>query len=170
MANAAAAGAAAWAMTGSTDKIAAGLAGCPTEEMRTEVGHTPQGVTVVNDAYNAAPRSVGAVLEMLAELPGRKIFVFGDMLELGPAAEEEHRRIGRLCVEKGIYWLIGLGRWGAVAAEEAAAGGLRADVADNAEAAVALIRPELDPSDVVLVKASRAIGLERVVEGLRADV
>ena len=170
VANAAAAAAAAWAVTGSTAGIAAGLASCPTEEMRTEISHTAQGATVINDAYNAAPRSVVAALEMLAQLPGRKIFVFGDMLELGPAAEEEHRRIGRLCVEQRIYWLVGVGRWGALAVEEAAAGGLRADVAESAEAAVALIRPELSPSDVVLVKASRAIGLERVVEGLMADV
>lgn len=168
--NAAAAAAAVWAVTGSTDKMAAGLVSCPTEEMRTEVGHTPQGATVINDAYNAAPRSVVAVLEMLAQLPGRKIFVFGDMLELGPAAEEEHRRIGRLCVEQDIYWLIGVGRWATLAVEEAAAGGLRADVAENAEEAVALIRPELIASDVVLVKASRALALERVVEGLMTDV
>ena len=170
VANAAAAAAAAWAVTGSTDKIAAGLAGCPTEEMRTEVGHTSQGATVINDAYNAAPRSVVAVLEMLVQLPGRKVFVFGDMLELGSAAEEEHRRIGRLCIEQDIYWLVGVGRWAALAVEEAAAGGVRADVAENAEQAVALIRPELIPSDVVLVKASRALALERVVEGLMTDV
>ncbi len=167
--NAAAAAAAAWVASGSTDDIAAGLAICPTEEMRTEVSRTAQGATVVNDAYNAAPRSVVAALEMLAQLPGRKIFVFGDMLELGPTAEEEHRRIGRLCVEQSLYWLIGVGRWGAVAAEEAASGGLRADVAENAEEVVALIRSELIPSDVVLVKASRAIGLERVVKGLMTD-
>ncbi len=169
VANAAAAAAAAWAVTGSTDSIAAGLDSCPTEEMRTEVHCTAQGATVVNDAYNAAPRSVVAALEMLAQLPGRKIFVFGDMLELGPAAEEEHRRIGRLCVEQDIYWLVGLGRWGAIAAEEAAAGGLRAEVAESAEEAVALIRPELSATDVVLVKASRAMALERVVEGLMTD-
>ena len=167
--NAAAAAAAAWAVTGSTAKIAAGLAGCPTGEMRTEVHCTAQGVTVINDAYNAAPRSVVAALNMLSEVEGRKIFVFGDMLELGEATEEEHRRVGRLCVEEGIYWLIGLGRWGAVAAKEAAAGGLRADVAESVEDAVVLIRPELIPSDVVLVKASRAMALERVVEGLMAD-
>jgi len=167
--NAAAAAAAAWVVTGSTDEIAAGLADCPTEEMRTEVGHTAQGATVINDAYNAAPRSVVAALEMLAQLSGRKIFVFGDMLELGEDAEQEHRRIGRLCVEKGIYWLVGLGRWGALAVEEAAAGGLRADVAESAEDAAALIHSELTASDVVLVKASRALALERVVEGLIAD-
>jgi len=170
VANAAAAAAAAWAVTGSTDKIAAGLARCQTEAMRTEVSRTAQGATIINDAYNAAPRSVAAALEMVAQIAGRKIFVFGDMLELGPTAEEEHRRIGRLCVEQGLYWLIGIGRWAALAVEEAAAGGLRADVAETAEEAVALIRPELIPSDVVLVKASRAIGLERVVEGLMADV
>jgi len=170
VANAAAAAAAAWAVTGSTDSIAVGLAGCPTEEMRAEVSHTPRGATVINDAYNAAPRSVTAALEMVAPITGRKIFVFGDMLELGPAAEDEHRRIGRLCIERDIYWLIGIGRWAALAVAEAAAGGLRADVAESAEDAVALIRPELIPSDVVLVKASRAIGLEQVVEGLMADV
>ncbi len=170
VANAAAAAATAWAVTGSTAGIATGLAACPTQEMRTEVSHTPQGATIINDAYNAAPRSVVAALEMLAQLPGRKIFVFGDMLELGLAAEEEHRRIGRLCVEQDIYWLVGIGRWAALAVAEAATGGLRADVAESAEEASVLIRSELIPSDVVLVKASRAMALERVVEGLMTDV
>ncbi len=167
--NAAAAAATAWAVTGSTANIAAGLADCPIAEMRTEIVHTSQGATVINDVYNAAPRSVAAALRMLSAVEGRKIFVFGDMLELGEATEEEHRHIGRLCVEEGIYWLIGVGRWSALAVEEATAGGLRADVAESAEEAVALIRPELTATDVVLVKASRAMALERVVEGLMAD-
>ena len=66
--NAAAAAAAAWAVTGSTAKIAAGLAGCPTGEMRTEVHCTAQGAAIINDAYNAAPRSVVAALNMLSDV------------------------------------------------------------------------------------------------------
>ena len=167
--NAAAAAAAAWAATDSTEHIAEGLANCPTEEMRSEVHITPERATVIDDAYNAAPSSVAAALDMLGGLPGRKIFVFGDMLELGDAAEQEHRRIGRLCAEKGVDWLIAIGQWAADAAEEAEAAGVRTEVAASAEEAVALVRPELTSSDVVLVKASRAMALERVVKGLIMD-
>ena len=128
-----------------------------------------RGTTLVDDAYNAAPRSVAAALDMLAELPGRKIFVFGDMLELGPASEEEHRRVGRLCVEKGIEWLVALGGWAALAAEEAAAAGVRSDIVEHPDEAVDLLAAELVSSDVVLVKASRGMALERVVKGLMND-
>ncbi len=167
--NAAAAAAAAWAVTDSTECIAEGLANCPLEEMRSEVHILARGTTLVDDAYNAAPRSVAAALDMLAELPGRKIFVFGDMLELGPASEEEHRRVGRLCVEKGIEWLVALGGWAALAAEEAAAAGVRSDIVEHPDEAVDLLAAELVSSDVVLVKASRGMALERVVEGLMND-
>ena len=167
--NAAAAAAAAWATTGSTQHIAEGLYSCPTEEMRTKVCVTPVGAALINDAYNAAPRSVVAALDMLAELTGRKIFVFGDMLELGDASEEQHRRIGRLCAQRDIDWLITLGRWAALATAEAAAAGVRSDIVEEPDEAVSLLRAELTSSDIVLVKGSRAMALERVVKGLMND-
>ncbi len=167
--NAAAAAAAAWVVTGSTQHIAEGLNSCPTGEMRSEVSTTPEGATLINDAYNAAPRSVVAALDMLAELPGRKIFVFGDMLELGGASEDAHRRIGQLCAERSIDWLVALGQGASLAAEEAAGAGVRVQIVTGPNEAVSLLRTELTSSDVVLVKASRAMALERVAEGLLND-
>lgn len=164
--NAAAAAAAAWAVTDSTAHIAQGIANCPTEEMRTEIRTSPSGATIINDAYNASPSSVAAALELVGQLAGRKIFVFGDMLELGDAAEKEHRLMGQLCAEKGIDWLITIGRWASVAAEEAEQLGLRTDIVQDAEEAVNLLAEKLSSDDVVLVKASRDLALERVAKGL----
>lgn len=167
--NAAAAAATAWAATSSTQYIAEGLHNCAPETMRGERHIGPEGAVIINDAYNASPTSVAAALELLGQLEARKIFVFGDMLELGEAAEDEHRRIGQLCVQQGIDWLVALGRWAPLAAEEAQSLGVRVDVVDSPQEAVELIKRELTASDVVLVKASRKIALEKVAEGLRCS-
>ncbi len=167
--NATSAAAAAWAATNSMQHIAQGLHNCASQAMRGECHVSPEGTVVINDAYNASPTSVAAALKLLGQPAGRKIFVFGDMLELGEASEDEHRRIGQLCAQEGVDWLVALGRWAPLAAEEAQSLGLRTDVADSPQAVVELLKSELTSSDVVLVKASRKIALERVVEGLRAD-
>ena len=164
--NAAAAAAAAWAATGTTTHIAQGLQSCAGEAMRWERHQAPEGAVIINDAYNASPSSVAAALEVLGQLAGRKIFVFGDMLELGETSEDEHRRVGQLCAQQGIDWLITLGHWAPLAAAEAESAGLRTDVADSPHQAAQLIKAQLTADDVVLVKASRKIGLEKVAEEL----
>ena len=164
--NAAAAAAAAWAATGTTTHIAQGLLRCVGEAMRWERHQAPEGAVIINDAYNASPISVAAALEVLGQVAGRKIFVFGDMLELGETSEDEHRRVGQLCTQQGIDWLITLGRWAPLAAAEAESAGLRTDVADSPHQAAQLIKAQLTADDVVLVKASRKIGLEKVAEEL----
>ncbi len=164
--NAAAAAAAAWAATGTTTHIAQGLLSCVGEAMRWERHQAPEGAVIINDAYNASPISVAAALEVLGQVAGRKIFVFGDMLELGETSEDEHRRVGQLCTQQGIDWLITLGRWAPLAAAEAESAGLRTDVADSPHQAAQLIKAQLTADDVVLVKASRKIGLEKVAEEL----
>jgi UDP-N-acetylmuramoyl-tripeptide--D-alanyl-D-alanine ligase len=126
-------------------------------------------VAIVDDAYNASPGSVRAALELLSGLPGRRIAVLGEMLELGSEADEGHRGVGE--VAAGIVdLLVVVGDGAAAIAAGAAAAGLVPDrivrVADPA-GAVDHLRHRLRGGDVVLVKASRGIALERVVEGLR---
>ncbi|GAB3205807.1 UDP-N-acetylmuramoyl-tripeptide--D-alanyl-D-alanine ligase [Marinactinospora thermotolerans] len=145
----------------------------PVSRWRMEVTDRPDGVTVVNDAYNANPESMGAALRTLDVLArGRRSFaVLGHMAELGPAHEAEHERIGRLAAELGVDTLVVVGEHAAPIAEGARAvstwAGELVEVPGALEAAAAL-RERLRPKDVVIVKGSRVAGLERVAEELIA--
>lgn len=130
------------------------------------------GATVVDDSYNASPVSVAAALDFLAETPvasgGRRIAVLGDMLELGPDEEALHREIGARVAETADA-LLAVGERGAWIAEAARAGGLGSViVAGDADVAVEVVERDLAPGprDIVLVKASRGIGLDRLVDAL----
>jgi UDP-N-acetylmuramoyl-tripeptide--D-alanyl-D-alanine ligase len=188
-----------------------------------EVRDRPDGVTVINDAYNANPDSVGAALEALtaisaaaetgagqhtARVRRRSWAVLGEMLELGSWSVDEHESVGRLAARLGVDRIVAVGAGaepihrGAMAAlrrpigriaaapagvepTQGQAGIKRAEApvsavsrahptsppvaslyVPDASAAIALLRAELRPGDVVLVKASRGIGLERVAESL----
>ena len=144
---------------------------------RMEVSDTPGGVTIINDAYNANPESVTAALKSLAEMGRRHRdattwAVLGEMRELGPDSAAEHDRIGRMAVRLHIHRLVAVGEGARAmhlgAAHEGSWDGESAWVADTA-AAVDLLRGGVRPGDVVLVKASRAVGLERVADALAAD-
>jgi UDP-N-acetylmuramoyl-tripeptide--D-alanyl-D-alanine ligase len=141
---------------------------------RMEVSETADGVTVINDAYNANPQSMAAGLRALASMGrGRRTWaVLGEMRELGPAAAAEHDAIGRLCVRLNISHLIAVGPAARPihmgAAHEGSWGDESMAVADVDEA-IAVLRRELQPGDVVLVKASRAVGLERVAQALLGE-
>ncbi len=164
--NALAAAAAAWCAGAAPEQIREGLQTAQGESMRCEVLTLPGPVTVINDAYNASPTSVAAAVDLLASLPGRRILVLGDMLELGQFAEAEHRQVGRQAARAGIDRLITVGSAAALAAEAAAEIGLPSvPLAGPAEALEAL-RSLLRPGDTVLVKASRAMRLEELVKGL----
>lgn len=166
--NALAASAAYWAATGSTAGLQEGLRAASGESMRDEILFLAGPLTVINDAYNASPTSVAAAIELLASLEGsRRLLVLGDMLELGVFAEEEHRQVGRLAGERRLDWLLAVGEHAALAAETARESGIETAVAASPEEALALLREALRPGDVVLVKASRRVGLDRLVEGLR---
>ncbi len=142
----------------------------PSSRWRMEVSTRPDGVTVVNDAYNANPESVLAALDALAAMSaGRRSWaVLGEMRELGALAESEHARVGRAAVERGIDRLVvvGAGALGVASGARAAGGGTVVEVAPDVDAAVALLDELVAPDDVVLVKASRAAGLERVAQAL----
>ncbi|MCH9666996.1 MAG: UDP-N-acetylmuramoyl-tripeptide--D-alanyl-D-alanine ligase [Actinomycetia bacterium] len=153
----------------------------PASRRRMQVSTRGDGVTIVNDAYNANPDSMGAGLKALAWMgrqgpPGSRSWaVLGEMAELGEEAILEHDRIGRLAVRLDISRLIvvGTGRpmsamlHGAVM--EGSWGSEAVAVAD-ADAALELLRAELGSGDVVLVKASNAAGLGALAEALVADV
>jgi UDP-N-acetylmuramoyl-tripeptide--D-alanyl-D-alanine ligase len=133
---------------------------------RMEVTERPDGVLVVNDAYNANPESMAAALRALTTMArGRRSWaVLGAMGELGETAAQEHARVGALAAELGVDQVVVVGPDAAPTHE--AAGPARSTHVPDVAAAVALLRAELRPEDVVLVKASRAAGLERVALAL----
>ena len=141
---------------------------------RMEVSQTEDGVTVVNDAYNANPESVRAALKALVAMGGRERrtwAVLGEMKELGPDAVAEHDAIGRLAVRLDVSRLVCVGdgaRTMHLGAAQEGSWGQESVWLPDADAAVALLRRELRPGDVVLVKASRSIGLEGVAQALLA--
>jgi len=146
-------------------------AATPASRWRMEVSTRSDGVTVINDAYNANPDSMGAALRALAAIAaGRRSWaVLGAMGELGATADDEHEAIGRLAVGLGVERLVVVGAGATRLHAGARAAGLPADQAVlvlDVDAAVGLLREGLSPEDVVLVKASRAAGLERVAAGL----
>ncbi len=126
------------------------------------------GVTVLNDAYNANPTSVVAALQTLVaiERTGRTIAVLGEMAEIGPDAAYEHERIGRVCVDLGVDVLVGVGEAAADTIAGAASGQVEVVAAADAAEASRAVSALVAPGDVVLVKASRVAGLERVPEDL----
>ena len=161
-------------VTTQVDRVAEllGSAG-PVSRWRMEVTERADGVTVVNDAYNANPHSMRAALQTLAVMSRGKTrrtwAVLGQMAELGDEARDAHMDLGRFVVRLDVSRLVVIG---------SEAGGIHAGAVlegswgeesihvDDVDAAVALLRDELQPGDVVLVKASRSAGLERVAAAL----
>ncbi len=171
VANALAASAAALAAGASLADVAEGLAAYRPMGGRMEPVAGPRNVIVINDTYNANPQSVAAALRSLVELKGssRGVAVLGDMAELGEQAHEAHRETGRLAARLGVDLLFLLGEL----AGETAAGALETGMEpervhvgkDHAETA-ARVREVLRGDDWVLVKGSRSMRMERVVQAL----
>ncbi len=124
---------------------------------RGEESPLPGGGLLINDAYNANPASMRAALEHLAEHEGRTVAVLGEMAELGPTSPEYHEEIGELVSDLGIDVVLGVG-------ELARAYG--GDWVPDAEKAAERAPELVQPGDVVLVKGSRAVGLEVVADAL----
>ena len=170
--NALAAAGAALALGVPLDQIAMALrAAEPQSRWRMEIHELRDGITLVNDAYNANPESMRAALKTLTAMAaGRRSWaVLGEMLELGDASVAEHDAIGRLAVRLDVSKLVCVGAGAKVMHLGAAQEGSWGDEAHwvpDVDAAIALLRESLLPSDVVLVKASRSIGLERVAQAL----
>ncbi len=166
--NALAAATVALELGASMTQVAAALStATPASRWRMEVSTRSDGVTVVNDAYNANPDSMRAGLEALVAMSGgrRSWAVLGAMGELGESADDAHEAVGRLAAGLGVDRVVVVGS-GAARIHTGAGGSV---LVEDVEAALALLRAELGPGDVVLVKASRAAGLERVAAGLHAE-
>lgn len=144
----------------------------PRSPWRMELHELPDGSAVINDAYNANPDSMAAALRTLAAIGDRRrqrypqsrtYAVLGDMLELGPDSSDLHYQAGQLAAELDISEVIAIGEFAADLAEGATREGGRARMATVESAAQSL---ELAPGDVVLIKASRGLRLERVADQL----
>jgi len=154
-----------------TDEILAGLRDGWSAPHRVQTVRAG-GVVLIDDTYNASPGSMVAALDLLAGLPGRRIAVLGEMLELGERHDDGHRVVGEAA--GGIVdRLIVVGDGATGIADGARSGGLdpsHITAVRDLEAALDHLRPRLRDGDVVLFKASRGIGLERLVESLRAEL
>ncbi|GAA3172727.1 MULTISPECIES: UDP-N-acetylmuramoyl-tripeptide--D-alanyl-D-alanine ligase [Streptomyces] len=165
----------------SVDEIATALSEAGTlSRWRMEVTERADGVTVVNDAYNANPESMRAALRALVAMGeagkargGRTWAVLGEMAELGEDALAEHDAVGRLAVRLNVSKLVAVGgreaAWLQMGAYNEGSWGEESVHVSDTRAAVDLLRSELRPGDVVLVKASRSVGLERVAAALLDD-
>ena len=165
VANALASAAAAQAVGTSVEGIVTGLGRAAAVRGRLKSLAGRGGATLVDDSYNANPGSVRAALDYLAVLGGKKLLVLGDMAELGPEARALHREIGEYARGRcdALYAI------GALAREAADAYGEGARAFGDHEAARAALEPLLRPGTTVLVKASRVMGLDRLVKALAAD-
>lgn len=149
----------------------------PRSRWRMELFERPDGVAVINDAYNANPDSMAAALDALARIldarrrvdpQARAIAVLGDMLELGDDAVRFHEDVGHKVAESGVTRLIAVGELAAHMARTAAEGGVETVLAADASAAANVVHAQ--PGDTVLIKASRGIALERVASAIVNEV
>lgn len=140
------------------------------EPGRLVVHELADGTVVLDDAYNANPASVLSSVATASDLAARRsarlVLVIGEMRELGALSEREHRRVGDALAASGAARLFAVAGNAALYTEAAARRGIRVDFAETAEAALAPLKAELEPGDVVLVKASRGVRADRIVEGL----
>ena len=156
------------------DEVVAALAAGSSAPHRMSVTDAASGARLVDDTYNASPISMSAALDFLRETAlaagRRRLAVLGDMLELGPDEERLHREIGALAAAAadGLVAVGERGRW--IAEGARAAGGATVAMAIDADEAAVVLEREMAPGvgDLVLLKASRGIGLDRTVDLLRA--
>ena len=170
--NALAAAACGTALGVTAAETASALKGARVSAWRMETFTTSEGVRIVNDAYNANPQSVAAALQTARILArqSRLVVVLGHMAELGPISQEEHLRAGELVARVEADRLITVGPQ----ARDILAGAVREGLPlrdtghhDSIEDAVEDLREHVRPGDVVLIKASRVAGLERMAESMR---
>ncbi len=168
LANIAAASAVAMDAGLSADEIVAGVAELTPPAHRGQVVHTAHGWVVIDDAYNSSPSALTRALQTLAAVPGRRVAILGEMLELGDFSDRYHAECGRTAGELGVSVVVSVGGSPARALADAASSAGSAivhHVADSASAA-ALARHLVREGDAVLVKGSRGIHMEAVVLAL----
>ena len=128
-----------------------------------------RGAVIINDAYNANPDSMAAALEVLAsrKAQGKRIFVEGDMLELGPYSDSAHEKIGKLAAERGIHLLVTFGEKAALSGKAAVENGMERNMVrsfNDPEEAGGFLRSVVKKGDCLLVKGSRGMEMERIIE------
>jgi UDP-N-acetylmuramoyl-tripeptide--D-alanyl-D-alanine ligase len=135
--------------------------------LREEVIELDRGITLINDCYNANPAAMTAALAHLDSLAGsrRKIAVLGGMAELGAEATAYHRVVGSEIAQAGVAALVAVGALAAVYAETA--DDVESHHVETAAEAADVVARIVEPGDVVLIKGSRAVGLEAVAAKLR---
>ncbi len=159
-----AAAAAAHALGLEVGQIAAVIPGLRAAPHRGRIYRLADGVTVVDDSYNASPVATETMLELLASSPGRRVAVLGEMYELGELTESAHRAVGeRAATACDLLLAVGAGAARLLAEAAQRAGVPSVQVAENAEHAAEILRTSLRSGDVVLVKGSRGVGLDRTV-------
>jgi UDP-N-acetylmuramoyl-tripeptide--D-alanyl-D-alanine ligase len=149
-----------------------GLAEFRNLRQRGEIFALPGPVTIIDDCYNSNPLAMARMLETLRAWPGarRRIVVAGEMLELGPQSPKLHRETGRQCVQNHVAWLLAVQGNASFFIEGAVAAGFppgQAHFFSDSRSAGEFCRSLLEPGDVVLVKGSRGVHLETVIEMLR---
>ena len=151
----------------SWDDIGACLRRAKLTGMRLDTAVSKTGVTVINDAYNANPDSMKSALAVLMQKKGgRKVAVLGDMYELGQYEAESHREVGRAAAAAGVDYVIAVGKLGRLIGETAQTAGRLVDWAETNEQAIQLLKKYLQPGDVVLVKGSRGMQMEQIVQNI----
>ena len=164
VANALAAYAAATRLGLNAKRVIAGLSQFQQTGMRQKVVHS-KGVDVIEDCYNANPDSMKAALAMFKEYHCKRRFaLLGDMLELGEISPEAHETVGKQAAEYGVDFLVAYGPEAKRTAQAAAAAGVEARHVDTYREAAELLLARMQPGDALLVKASRGMALEKVLE------
>lgn len=168
--NALAAAAAAMEYGVPPSQAAAALSGIRPADKRGQVIQIG-GATIINDAYNSNPRALEAMIDTLASMKAqRRILVAGEMLELGPTAEELHRECGRHAAEKKIDLVIGVRGMAKGLAEAACGAGTQAQFVETPEQAGEWLAQNLRQGDAILLKASRGVKLEKALELLQNQI
>ena len=170
--NALAAIATSWSLGIEPDDIKQGLMNAKLLANRFEVSEY-RGVTIINDSYNANPRSMKEALKTLAEYKckGRRFFVVGDMLELGDLAESAHEKLGAEVTKYSIDYLVAVGSLSSIVTKSALASGMdkkHIATATEHKCAVAFLKKHLDSGDCLLVKGSRGTRMEEIIKQLTA--
>jgi len=155
----------------SWDEIVAGLQGLE-DPLRLQIVQGTDDVVIIDDTYNSSPPSALAALDLLTDLDGRKLAALGDMLELGEYERDGHIQVGCRAAEV-VAELVVVGELAAMIGEGAVRCGLsatRVHAAADSDAAVEVVSSLLQPGDVILVKGSRGVKMERIVDALKAGV
>jgi UDP-N-acetylmuramoyl-tripeptide--D-alanyl-D-alanine ligase len=141
-------------------------------QLRLVAAHTDSGALLLDDTYNSSPESALAALNLLDEMSGRKVAVLGDMLELGPYEKQGHEMVGDRAAEV-CDELVAVGELGKMIADAARASGMPAPAvlwAPTVPEAIEVLRKELHEGDVVLIKGSRGMHMERIVAALETNL